>query len=833
MTAADDRHRLVLKLFLDARDRDTADLKEFLDKACGDDDELKAEVHALMQHAAVAEEEGFLDFPIPFRSTGLTETASANKSDSEHSEGAHELIDVGATDTESVTLPEKFANVTEAGSGTMGVVYRARHRSLDVDVAIKVLRRECSIARFLREARILANIDSPHVVAVRDYDTLPDGRPMIVMQWIDGCSLEQKMEASNGRIAEATALSWMKDVCLGMIAAAEGGITHRDLKPSNILIDSNGKARVADFGLALPSESSMNLSASRHVMGTAYYMAPEQAEDPRGVDTRADVYSFGATFYHVLTGVPPFDGPTAVSVLFKHKTEPLVSPGALNPELSEPTRQLLERCLAKNPLDRFQSFRELLSFFESAPWHVTDDDILDSYIRRYNSLRESYFNEFASPGVQDVFRFPNGRTLTILVGDLTEQEVDAIVNSCDGRLEMDYGVSAAIRRSGGQSILAEVRPFAPVRAGRAVVTSAGSLKARFVIHGITVGGRRVSRNLISEVLASCFYHADTFDLSSLAFPLLGTGAGGFEEDVCLDVMFKSLARTLLRGVTTVQNIRIVIYRPEPEIGATVSFQPEVDLSVSLPDHPTIQFSKDSTTHSGIQMASEPFDERSLYQFGYQFAEYFRPAQRITAVGRAAVRLSDGRIAVCLVDASGKGALASMLLQEVLIRTPTALALENTLEGAVAYLNSQLIALRAERFVSALFLALDPVNHELNIVSAGMRPPLLRNADGTIEELGRPAVGFPLGIVEEATYDPVKHTMEVADLIFLHNDAVAEAIDSRNEMYGFDRVRRRLIDVDQPDVLIDFIVKDLRHFTAVPPQDDVCLICLARSEVTAM
>src|SRR5262245_50215605 len=114
----------------------------------------------------------------------------------------------------------------------------------------------------------------------------------------------------------------MQQTCKGMLAAAELGIIHRDLKPSNILIDRQGVARVADFGLARGPAGLDDLSQAGTLLGTPYYVAPEQAEDPRGVDTRADVYSFGATFYHVLTGAPPFDGGTAFSILFKHKMEP-------------------------------------------------------------------------------------------------------------------------------------------------------------------------------------------------------------------------------------------------------------------------------------------------------------------------------------------------------------------------------------------------------------------------------------------------------------------------------------------------------------------------------
>src|SRR5262249_56303889 len=137
------------------------------------------------------------------------------------------------------------------------------------------------------------------------------------------------------------------------------GIIHRDVKPANILIDRRGRALVADFGLAREDAVLSDLSRSDHVMGTPLYMAPEQAEDPRGVDERADIYSFGATFYHALTGVPPFEGNSVFSILCKHKSEPLISPRSRNTRISERVCSIIERCMAKSPSDRFPTFAEV------------------------------------------------------------------------------------------------------------------------------------------------------------------------------------------------------------------------------------------------------------------------------------------------------------------------------------------------------------------------------------------------------------------------------------------------------------------------------------------
>jgi O-acetyl-ADP-ribose deacetylase (regulator of RNase III) len=478
-------------------------------------------------------------------------------------------------------LASRYELLAEVGRGATGVVYRARHRTLGKPVAVKVLLPGRSTERFLREAKLLAAVNSPHVVAVHDFDVLPDGSPMLCMDWIEGQDLHQVLRAHGGRLTEEVALLWMRQVCQGMQAAADQGVIHRDLKPSNILIDTGARARVADFGLARGPEPPGDLSSTGVVMGTPHYMAPEQAEDPRGVDTRADIYSFGATFYHALTGAPPFDGPTAFSILFRHKTEPLISPAARNPEISPRTSDLLERCLAKSPGARFQSFAEILLQLAPAPtapspWDVSDDAELAPYVARYRTRRGLYLDVAegrsgggATPGSEalgapDVYQFPGGRSLVVLRGNIVDQDVDAIVSSADHLLSMDYGVQKAIRDPAGPEVYEQARRYVPVRPGRAVVTSGGRLRARFVFHGVTQGVHRdrmvpPSRDLIAEIMASCFYHADTLDVRSIAFPLLGTGAGGFSKDVCLDAMCRFLARLLFRGLTCVQEVRIVLF----------------------------------------------------------------------------------------------------------------------------------------------------------------------------------------------------------------------------------------------------------------------------------
>jgi serine/threonine protein kinase len=260
------------------------------------------------------------------------------------------------------------------GEGGMGVVYRGRHRQLDRAVAIKLIKSGLNVDRFLREARLLAKVDSPYVVRVFDFDILSDGTPMFVMELIEGCDLRLVIQERKGPLDEGPTRLWMLEVAEGLLAAAKQGIVHRDVKPSNIRIDLQDHARVIDFGLSRLGGESLGaaLTQSGSVVGTCYYMAPEQAESPRAVDTRSDIYAYGATFYHALTGRPPFEGETNLAVFFKHKTETPALAQSLNPYLSRPISELLQRCLAKAPEQRYSSFNEIIEQLRERPKQAVD-----------------------------------------------------------------------------------------------------------------------------------------------------------------------------------------------------------------------------------------------------------------------------------------------------------------------------------------------------------------------------------------------------------------------------------------------------------------------------
>lgn len=504
--------------------------------------------------------------PMPIKlsavSEGALETVGATLSDSAISPRTETARSVSGYDA----FLNRYEILSEAGRGAMGVVYKARHRLLGNQCALKISTPGSAPERYIREARVMAQIDSPFVVTVRECGMMHDNRVAMVMDWIDGEDLGKTL-LREGIIEEARARRWMLEAARGLATASNQGIVHRDVKPSNIMIDDCGRARVADFGLARDMED-IGASVSSGLLGTPLYMAPEQAENPRTVDPRSDIYSLGATFYHVLTGQPPFVGSSAFAVLFKHKMEPLISIKKLNPKVSSHLAEIVERCLAKSMNERFGGFDELVKVLEqSQPIQTDADPVVARILEDYCAWRERFLSDTSVR--EFVLDCGSGRLIKIRRGDICSVGVEALVSSDDELLTMTAGVSYAIKQAAGANWLEEMaRQFTPVLVGRVLVTPAGPKLAtkgvRFVFHGVTIAfrdGVRIlpSRNIIAEILEGVFHHADTFGLSSFAVPLLGTGNGGFSPDECLDITVHYLAKSLVRGLTTVREAHVVVY----------------------------------------------------------------------------------------------------------------------------------------------------------------------------------------------------------------------------------------------------------------------------------
>ncbi|KAF0245630.1 MAG: serine/threonine protein [Planctomycetota bacterium] len=260
--------------------------------------------------------------------------------------------------------------VRELGRGGMGAVYLARHLTLNVDVAIKVLPQDISLkspdyaARFLREARVAAALRHPNVVAIMDADRDAEtGLYYIVEEFVDGGSLRERLQAK-GAFTEKSAIAATAGILKALQAAMKKGIVHRDIKPDNILVTKDGQVKLADLGLAKRTgniSSAPAITQAAITMGTPHYMSPEQIEDTSKVDIRGDIYSLGATFYHLLALSPPFGGNEIYAVLNKVMNSPAPDIRVARPDVSEGTARVIQRMLEKKAENRYQSPADVLA----------------------------------------------------------------------------------------------------------------------------------------------------------------------------------------------------------------------------------------------------------------------------------------------------------------------------------------------------------------------------------------------------------------------------------------------------------------------------------------
>jgi serine/threonine protein kinase len=241
-------------------------------------------------------------------------------------------------------------------AGGMGSVYRAVDETLGRPVAVKVLRRELAddptfLERFRREARAAAGVAHPGVADVYDYGEL-GGEPFMVMELVEGETLAERIEA-RGRLPWPEALAIGEQVARALAAAGAHGVVHRDVKPANILLGADGRAKVTDFGIA-KAAASATLTGTGMVLGSANYVAPEQAQG-NGVGPAADQYSLGCVLFEAVTGEPPYRGGSAVAIATQHVSAPVPDPRERRPDLPAAVAELIRRAMSKSPGARFAS----------------------------------------------------------------------------------------------------------------------------------------------------------------------------------------------------------------------------------------------------------------------------------------------------------------------------------------------------------------------------------------------------------------------------------------------------------------------------------------------
>jgi len=260
-----------------------------------------------------------------------------------------------------------FEIIELLGRGGMGVVYRAEQISLARPVALKVLPRRLSTdrrfsVRFEREARAAAALSHPNIVQIHSVGEA-EGRRYIAMEFVDGESLRQTLKR-DGALDQDRALQIMKEVTAALARAFDAGIAHRDIKPSNILLTAHGEAKVADFGLAKRADEDVSVTATGTSVGTPRYMPPEAAR-AKELDHRSDLYSLGATFYHLLAGRPVFEGATTPELIVQHATERPTPLAQAARHVDRRLARIIDKLLRKNPKARHANAHELLAELEA------------------------------------------------------------------------------------------------------------------------------------------------------------------------------------------------------------------------------------------------------------------------------------------------------------------------------------------------------------------------------------------------------------------------------------------------------------------------------------
>jgi len=253
--------------------------------------------------------------------------------------------------------------VEQLGQGGMATVFKAYHAALDRYVAIKALHPafledKTFLARFQREARVVARLEHSHIVPVYDFAEY-EGRPYLVMKFIEGETLKARL--SRGALQPEEILSIIESVGAALSYAHQQGILHRDVKPSNVILGPDGHIYLADFGLARIATAGESTLSSDMVLGTPQYISPEQALGKKELDEGTDIYSFGVLIYEMVVGKAPFSGDTPYAVIHDHIYTPLPLPRQLNPKVSPQIERVLLKALAKERSDRHEDVATLVS----------------------------------------------------------------------------------------------------------------------------------------------------------------------------------------------------------------------------------------------------------------------------------------------------------------------------------------------------------------------------------------------------------------------------------------------------------------------------------------
>ncbi len=283
--------------------------------------------------------------------------------------GAGDGASKAATDPAKKHRLGDYDLTAKLGQGAMGSVYLAKRVSSGEQVALKILPPNLAqdqefLERFRREARSASKLSHPNLVAALDVGFADNKYHYIAMEYIDGPNLEVVLKKAGGKLPLPDLLRIATDITQALTEAEKHGIVHRDIKPANILMNSAGVSKLTDLGLSSADKGDQRVTMAGYAVGTPFYISPEQARGERNVDSRSDIYSLGATLYHLATGTLPFPGNNPVVIMTQHITERAQPACLREPSVPKHFSVLLEKMMSKDPGARQQTAKELLDDLE-------------------------------------------------------------------------------------------------------------------------------------------------------------------------------------------------------------------------------------------------------------------------------------------------------------------------------------------------------------------------------------------------------------------------------------------------------------------------------------